>query len=1225
MTGNSPRSETDPDPAAAGRRPGRPRPRNSAWDWLVGVFLALTLVLLQLKDPGGWLEALDRVLFDVAARLSAREVRPPQIELVTISREDLGELGPWPWRRDVLAQGIRRIALAGPRVIALNLALAERQADPGFLVLQRLKRNYESSGLGQEGAGLAFYRELSAALGELDQDARLYAALEAAENVVLPVRFDFQPVRGDGGVPGDVLRHAFSRSRVTAGAAGMRAARHLQPMAAGLLEIAAGVGHSNDLADRDRVLRRHTLLVDYLSRVYVPSFPLAIALAYWKLKVPELKLALNGEDLRLEAGAGAARRIQGVDGRAEAHIRWRAEQGSGFSRTPFSRLLGGEEEAAVFKDRIVIVGPVSDEAAGLLNTPLGARVPGLEIIAQAVSNILEGGFMIRPAWGGWAEWGVFIAAALVVSFAFPGLRILPRMGFCLVLLAVAGFFFFRLHASGIRLQPAASLLLLAGGTALLSARQLLLRERAPGPDRPAAGTPSRELLPLGRSPLVGVLGFEELRALPLEARGVKEKLYDLALAMEERGRAEKALDIYRFILHSAGTYRDVAERAAQLAPPAPPAAAGPAPEAGPGVLARARALSITKLYEPAEVVELLPLGAVLRGNDGSRGHPVSIRILGPGEGGEGVWQRQREQTLKGAEVMGSLDHPGVLKVHAWGEEDGLAYVVSEAFEGADLAEHLRRNGPLELWAVLTVIARAAEALDHVHRRNIVHGCIRPASILWDPASGTMRLTGFAGFPVPSLQAAGSAHYLSPEQVSGRRIDGRSDIFSLGAVLYECLTGARPFAGEDLSSLMLRIVKESHPSPRGFGVPVPRMVEEILDICLAKDPDERYERACAAGERSAGGAGAYDGNLGAGRAVSRPVKGAGMRILGIDTSCDDTSAGVVAEGRQVLSNVVQSQVKLHRPHGGVVPELASREHLRTIVPVVEASLSAAGLRPNQLDGIAVTVGPGLVGSLLVGLYYAKALAFVHGLPLAAVNHLEGHILSVFLEERVPPFPFVALTVAGGHTSLYRVDGFGRYKPLGQTLDDAAGEAFDKVAKILGLGYPGGAVIETLAAGGRGNRIPFPRALLSKASLDFSFSGLKTAVALFVKEWDHDGSRGDVSRADIAASFQEAVVEVLVQKALQATLAEGTHSLAVAGGVACNGRLRARLQEAAEGSGIEIFCPRKAYCTDNGAMIAVAGYHRLSRGERAALDMDVRSKYPIDTLPVPGPAVRDGVGR
>ncbi len=339
----------------------------------------------------------------------------------------------------------------------------------------------------------------------------------------------------------------------------------------------------------------------------------------------------------------------------------------------------------------------------------------------------------------------------------------------------------------------------------------------------------------------------------------------------------------------------------------------------------------------------------------------------------------------------------------------------------------------------------------------------------------------------------------------------------------------------------------------------------------------------------------------------------MIILGIDTSCDDTSAGVVVGGTRVLSNVVQSQVKVHHPHGGVVPELASREHLKNIMPVVQTALQKADVRMRDLDGIAVTVGPGLVGSLLVGLYYAKSLSYVHDIPLAAINHLEGHILSIFLEEEVPSFPFVALTVSGGHTSLYHVKGYGSYTQMGQTIDDAAGEAFDKVAKIFGLGYPGGVVIEELARDGRSDIIKFPRAYLSKDSFDFSFSGLKTSVSLYTKKWrETEMENGGVALADIAASFQESVVDVLIHKLMKAGEEKGVEEVVVAGGVACNGRLRSRLLKNASSEGVRVYYPRAEYCTDNGAMIAAAGYHRLLKGERTDLSMDVRSKYPVSEL-------------
>jgi len=339
----------------------------------------------------------------------------------------------------------------------------------------------------------------------------------------------------------------------------------------------------------------------------------------------------------------------------------------------------------------------------------------------------------------------------------------------------------------------------------------------------------------------------------------------------------------------------------------------------------------------------------------------------------------------------------------------------------------------------------------------------------------------------------------------------------------------------------------------------------------------------------------------------------MIILGIDTSCDDSCAAIVEDGEKLLSNVVNTQVIVHHRYGGVVPELASREHIRNIVPVVRESLRKAGLDNKDIDAIAVTVGPGLVGALLVGIHFAKAYSYANNIPLIGANHLEGHILSIFLEESFPSFPFVALTVSGGHTNIYHVRGFGDYTVLGQSLDDAAGEAFDKIAKLLDLGYPGGEVIERLAAKGMPEAIYFPRAYLSKDSLDFSFSGLKTAVALYVKKW-RENKAGDnrIKIADIAASFQAAVVDILIDKVISATAQVGVKSVVLAGGVARNNHLRGKLQKMMTKEGIDLYIPSPELCTDNGAMIAVAGYHRIIKGDKDDLTLDARSRFPLDQI-------------
>ncbi|WP_333795712.1 tRNA (adenosine(37)-N6)-threonylcarbamoyltransferase complex transferase subunit TsaD [Rheinheimera sp.] len=335
----------------------------------------------------------------------------------------------------------------------------------------------------------------------------------------------------------------------------------------------------------------------------------------------------------------------------------------------------------------------------------------------------------------------------------------------------------------------------------------------------------------------------------------------------------------------------------------------------------------------------------------------------------------------------------------------------------------------------------------------------------------------------------------------------------------------------------------------------------------------------------------------------------MRVLGIETSCDETAIAVYDGKQGLLSHVLYSQIALHAQYGGVVPELASRDHIRKTLPLIQQALAEANCTADSIDAVAYTAGPGLAGALLVGAAIGRSLAFAWGKPALAVHHMEGHLLAPMLEANAPAFPFIALLVSGGHTQLVKVDGIGLYELLGESVDDAAGEAFDKTAKLMGLDYPGGPLLAKLALQGNNKKYKFPRPMTDRPGLDFSFSGLKTAAAHVIAS---EGNSPQV-QADIAASFQQAVVDTLVFKCRRALQETGLKRLVVAGGVSANQSLREQLEQLLKSLKGEVYYPRKEFCTDNGAMIAYAGYQRLMAGQHQDLTIGVTPRWPMTQLP------------
>ncbi len=338
----------------------------------------------------------------------------------------------------------------------------------------------------------------------------------------------------------------------------------------------------------------------------------------------------------------------------------------------------------------------------------------------------------------------------------------------------------------------------------------------------------------------------------------------------------------------------------------------------------------------------------------------------------------------------------------------------------------------------------------------------------------------------------------------------------------------------------------------------------------------------------------------------------MRVLGIESSCDETGVAIYDSDKGLLAHQLYSQVKMHAEFGGVVPELASRDHVRKLLPLINAAFEEAGLLPESIDGVAYTAGPGLIGALMVGAATGRAIAMGWGVPAVGVHHMEGHLLAPMLEENPPEYPFVALLVSGGHTLLVDVAAPGSYQILGESLDDAAGEAFDKTAKMMGLPYPGGPLLSQLADKGRPGIFVFPRPMIDRPGMDFSFSGLKTAVRLEIAKHAVDEIVPEQTKADIALAFQTAVVETLTVKCRRALQATGHKRLVIAGGVSANRQLRTRLQEMARKEKGQLYYPRPEFCTDNGAMIAYAGYLRLKAGAKSDLSLSIRPRWSIDEL-------------
>lgn len=731
------------------------RMRPKLLDRLLGLAVTLFFLFITLTGIFDFTETIEMKAFDFRARIAAPEDGNPDIELVAITDDDLSELGCFPWPRHILARGIRNLALAGTKVIALNIPLTVPEENAGIEAIRRLKEDYEMSGLAQQGAGLLFYKELSKAVADLDGDARLYRSIEKAGNVVLPVHFDTLSAKSDQQVPDFISRYAFKRIKGVDrkwAVSSLFWRSRVEPLLPAFAEVVAGIGHINIFPDKDGYVRRQSHVVGYLKDTYFPSFPLAIVKLFKGLKDDDVTVVL-GEGISLTVSPPPVIKVPVVDHEMRTLINWSRGPDLAFHQTPFTKVLKNQIQTSLFRDKIVIVGPTAPRLGDRFVTPISGNLPGVEIVANSVANILNQDFFLRPPWIPFMEFAVLILFGLFITYPLPGLKAGTGAVISLGLLVCYG----------------------ATGTVLFLSSNIWLRIAPPM--------------------LLLIVGY-----VLIISKGL---LIDRKIIEED----EENIEALEGVDHPDGALPSPADLV-------------------PGTtLGR---------YEVMEEIGRGAAGVVYKGQDPQIHRTVAIKTVKLSEFDGDIVDDIRGRFFREAETVRLLTHPNIVTIYDCGEEHDLAYIAMEYIEGEDLEQYTRKGNLLPIRETLNIIGRVADALDYAHSKNVFHQDIKPANIIRIKEPDHVKVTDFRFAQTPS--------YMSPEQVSGKRVDGRSDIFSLGVALFEMLTGEKPFAGKDTTSLMFKIAKEKHPSPRAVNPEIPRVVEKIIDKALEKDLEKRYQKA-----------------------------------------------------------------------------------------------------------------------------------------------------------------------------------------------------------------------------------------------------------------------------------------------------------------------------------------------------------------------------------------------
>lgn len=828
-------------------------------DWVIGI--TLTLIFLFIVGSGNldFTHSLEMKSYDLRARLAASDEKSPDIELVTITNDDINEIGRWPWPRSYIAKCIDNLHEAGAKVIALNIYLSEPEENTGLVAIRDLKKDFNNLKLAQlDNNGMTFFKKMTEVEKNLDNDAKLEQSIKNAGNVALPFSFDTVSKGRDETAPPFIVKDSFKNmfgvdenfeyaivwfTKIT-------------PPLRRFTEVAAGTGYNNMFRDEsDGNLRMQRHVVGYVDDVYVPSYAVTIVKLFKGLSDDKIRLSLSEDmgrylDLKITPTSNISIPLLEYD--RGTLVKWKTGK-EAYHRTPISKVLKKEVQMRLFKDKIVIIGHMAQGIVDEYVTPVSSLMPGVEVLANSVDNILNQKFYYKPSWTGYIKYGALLFFGLFISFGLPRLKAGTGAVTTLFLFLVYGiggsYLFF---SSNIWLEIAPPLILLVVGYIFIISKRFLITEKTKEKVE-ADSVETNKMLGISfQQQGMLDLALDKFRKIPIEEEGTKELLYNLGLDFERKRQFSKALSTYNMIIEDGKDYKDLSERIPKLKGAEATMIFGGGGGGHPGDIGATLEIMDTKptlgRYEVIDELGRGAMGIVYKGEDPKIHRTVAIKTVRISDFDESLVDEMKERFFREAESAGLLTHPNIVTIYDAGEEHDLAFIAMEYLKGRDLEEHTKKENLLSLRETLSVAAQVADALEYAHSKGIVHRDIKPANIMRVDETGEIKVTDFGIARITASSKTktgiimGTPSYMSPEQVSGNKVDGRSDIFSLGVVFYELLCGVKPFTGDDMTSLMYMIAKEKHSSVKTINPKIPIVIEKVIDKALEKDVNKRYQKA-----------------------------------------------------------------------------------------------------------------------------------------------------------------------------------------------------------------------------------------------------------------------------------------------------------------------------------------------------------------------------------------------